>query len=45
MDILISHHTGALFSTLLAQIMELIARIKLSTAIQIAKEQAPTFQD
>ena len=25
--------------------MEFIARIKLSNAIQIAKEQAPTFQD
>ena len=42
---LISHQTGAMFSTLLDQMIEFMAILKLITAIQTAKEHAPIFQD
>ena len=42
---LMSHQTGAIFSTLLDHSIEFIAVVKLSMTIQIAKEQAPMFQD
>ena len=42
---LISHHTGATFSTLLDQMNEFMAVVKLIVAIQTANEHAPTFQD
>ena len=40
-----SHQTGAMFSTLSAQTIELIATFKLIMKTQAAKEHAPTFQD
>ena len=40
-----SHQTGAMFSTLLDHNIEFVAVVKLSMAIQMAKEQAPMFQD
>ena len=43
--VLMSHQTGAIFSTLLDHNIEFIAVVKLSMAIQMAKEQAPMFQN
>ena len=40
-----SHQTGATFSTLSDPIIALIALVKLCMATQMAKEQAPMFQD
>lgn len=45
MYLLISHQTGATFSTLSAHIIEFTAVIKLSIATQIASEKTPTFID
>ena len=42
---LISHQIGDIFAVLLDQMIEFKPIWKLMTAIQIAKEQAPTFQD
>ena len=42
---LMSHQTGAIFSTLSDHIIALIAIVKLCMAIHMAKEQAPMFQD
>ena len=42
---LMSHQRGAIFSTLLDHIIALIAVVALSTATQMAKEQAPMFQN
>ena len=42
---LMSHQTGAIFSTLSDHIIALIALVKPCTATQMAKEQAPMFQD
>ena len=42
---LMSHQTEALFSTLSDHIIALIAVVKLCTVTQMAKEQAPMFQD
>ena len=42
---LMSHQTGAVFSTLSDHIIALIAIVKLSTVTQMAKEQAPMFQN
>ena len=43
--VLMSHQTGAMFSTLLDHNIEFIAAVKLSMAIQMEKEQAPIFHD
>ena len=40
-----SHQTGAIISTLSDHIIALIAVVKLCTVTQMAKEQAPMFQD
>ena len=42
---LMSHQMGAMFSTLSDHIIALIAIVKLCTVTQMAKEQAPMFQD
>ena len=42
---LMSHQTGAIFSTLLDHNIEFIAEVKLSMTVQMAKEQAPIFHD
>ena len=42
---LMSHQTGAIFSTLSDHIIALNAIVKLSTVTQMAKEQAPMFQN
>ena len=43
--VLMSHQTGAMFSTLSDHNIEFIAVVKLSMAVQMAKEQAPMFQN
>ena len=40
-----SHQMGATFWTLLYHTIEFMAEVKLSIAVQMAKEQAPMFQD
>ena len=42
---LISHQTGACFSELSDQMIEFMAILLDSVMVQMAKEQAPTFQD